>query len=102
MKKINFKMSALAIVFTLGIVSVSCAQGQRQGERGNDRKEPPTFAQLLKDMDANEDNKLDKSEIKGPLKESFKEVDTNEDGFITEKEFKKAPKPKRREPRGKR
>ncbi|ANH59841.1 MULTISPECIES: hypothetical protein [Dokdonia] len=97
MKKINFKMSALAIVFTLGIVSVSCAQGQRN----NDRKEPPTFAQLLKDMDANEDNKLDKSEIKGPLKEAFKEVDTNEDGFITEKEFKKAPKPKRREPRGK-
>ncbi|WP_052172578.1 hypothetical protein [Psychroserpens jangbogonensis] len=66
------------------------------GNRG-DRKKPPTFKQLLKDMDANEDGKLSKEEVKGPLKEVFAKVDTDEDGFITEKEFEKAPKPKKGE-----
>lgn len=70
------------------------AQSSKNTERG---KKPPTFKQLLKEMDTDEDGKLSKSEIKGPLKEGFEKVDTDEDGFITEEEFKKAPKPKRRE-----
>ena len=36
-------------------------------------------------------------EIKCPLKEDFSKVDADEDGFITEEEFKKAPKPERKE-----
>ena len=47
-------------------------------------------------MDKNEDGKLSKDEIKGPLKEDFSKVDTDEDGFITEEEFKNAPKPERK------
>jgi Ca2+-binding EF-hand superfamily protein len=68
-----------------------------QSENKGDKKERPTFKQLLKDMDANEDGKLSKKEIKGPLKEHFDKVDADEDGFITEEELNKAPKPKRKE-----
>ena len=46
---------------------------------------------------ANEDGKLSKEEVKGPLKDHFDTVDADEDGFITEEELENAPKPKRRE-----
>ena len=87
----KFKTGVMAILFCLGFVAVSHAQ-----QSGNDRKEPPTYAQLLEKMDKNEDGKLAKAELKGPLKKKFAEIDTDEDGFITEEEFKKAPKPERR------
>ena len=47
-------------------------------------------------MDANEDGKLSKKELKGPIKNDFSKIDTNEDGFITKAELKRAPKPVRR------
>jgi hypothetical protein len=45
-------------------------------------------------MDANEDGKLSKYEVKGPLEKDFAKVDTNEDGFLSEKELEKTTKPK--------
>ncbi|WP_151894692.1 EF-hand domain-containing protein [Patiriisocius marinistellae] len=95
MKSINLKRGVLVALFCLAFVTFSNAQKQR----GNDRKAPPTFAELVEELDANEDGKLAKDELKGPLKENFTEIDTDEDGFITEKEFKDAPKPKRKERR---
>lgn len=83
------KKGILAFVFIVGSVIFSTTQAQQEKER----KDPPTFAQLLEKMDSNEDGKLSEKEIKGPLKKAFDKVDTNEDGFITEEEFKKAPKP---------
>lgn len=91
MKKHTLKKAIVALLFCLGGISASHAQ-----QRNNERKTPPTYAQLLKEMDANEDGKLAKAEVKGPLKEKFTEIDTDEDGFISEEEFKKAPKPQRR------
>lgn len=93
MKNSTLKTVLIVLGLTLFISHNSFGQSQNRKER----REPPTFEQLLKDMDKNEDGKLSKDEIKGPLKENFDEVDANEDGFITEKEFEKAPKPKRRE-----
>lgn len=92
MKRSTLKTTVL--VFGIMIIS-NISFGQPQGKQ--DRKEPPTFSELLKDMDKNEDGKLSKDELKGPLKEDFSKVDADEDGFITEEEFKKAPKPKRKE-----
>lgn len=68
------------------------------GQSGNrpERKEPPTFKELLEKMDVDEDGKLSKKEVKGPLKNDFSKIDTDEDGYITEKELKNAPKPKRK------
>ena len=93
MKSNTLKIAVLFFGTALFISNYS--YGQSQGRQ--ERKEPPTFKQLLKDMDANEDGKLSKKEIKGPLKEHFDKVDADEDGFITEEELNKAPKPKRKE-----
>lgn len=88
-----FKTGLITGAFSLLFMLGANAQ-QERGEKG--KKERPKFAQLLKDMDANDDGKLSKDEVKGRLKEHFDKVDLNEDGFITEEEFKKAPRPKRR------
>jgi len=91
----NLKKGMLVLVIVLGSVVVSTAQAQQNRER----KERPTFAELLEKMDSNEDGKLAKKEIKGPLKKAFDKLDSNEDGFITEEEFKNAPKPDGRKQR---
>ncbi len=71
-----------------------------QSQNRQERKKPPTFEEMIEEMDANEDGKLSEDEIKGRLKKDFAKIDTDEDGFITAEEFEKAPKPERRERRG--
>ena len=88
------KIKTVIVVFGLTLFISNSSFGQSGNKK--DRKKPPSFSKLLEKMDANEDGKLSKAEIKGPLKENFDEVDANEDGFISEKEFEKVPKPKRR------
>ncbi|MFB9053146.1 EF-hand domain-containing protein [Formosa undariae] len=90
MKRVQSTFGLAMILFCLTFVNLAQAQG------GNEQKEPPTYAKLLEEMDANEDGKLAESELKGPLKNDFAKIDTDEDGFISEAEFKKAPKPKGR------
>ena len=92
MKTCTFK--TVVLVFGISIFSNSAF-----GQSGNrqEGKRPPTFKQLLKEMDKNEDGKLSKKEVKGPLKNDFKKIDTNEDGFISKEELEKAPKPERKE-----
>ncbi|RIJ43223.1 EF-hand domain-containing protein [Pontibacter oryzae] len=86
------------------MTAVACATQQNQtsttnqrpaGERGG----PPTYAQLLAEMDANKDGKLAKSEIKGPLANDFSKLDANNDGYITESELKNASGPRGNRPR---
>ena len=85
------------IVLVFGLTLFMSASYFAQSENRQERKKPPTFAELLEKMDANEDGKLSKEEVKGPLKDHFDTVDADEDGFITEEELENAPKPKRRE-----
>ena len=88
MKRITLKTGLLfAMLVAFGTVAVNA---QSKGER----KEPPTYAQILEELDKDEDGQLSKDEIKGPLKDNFSEIDTNEDGFISKEEFDDAPKPK--------
>jgi len=90
MKRITLKTGLLfALLVAFGTVAVNA---QSKGER----REPPTYAKLLEEMDADEDGKLSKEEVKGPLKDNFSEINTNEDGFISKEEFDEAPKPKGR------
>ena len=91
MRQNRLKTGMITAIFFFFGITISQAQSNRQKPQ-----KPPTFSELLKKMDANEDGKLSKKEIKGPLKDDFSKVDTNEDGFISKKEFQKAPKPKRR------
>jgi len=90
MKRITLKTGLLfALLVAFGTVAVNA---QSKGER----REPPTYAKLLEEMDADEDGQLSKEEVKGPLKDNFSEINTNEDGFISKEEFDEAPKPKGR------
>ncbi|WP_343330041.1 EF-hand domain-containing protein [Polaribacter staleyi] len=93
MKNSTNKFLAVLIV-SFGLSASSFAQAGNSDEKP---KGPPTFKQLLKEFDANEDGKISQKEVKGPLAKDFKKIDTNEDGFISEKELKDAPKPERRE-----
>lgn len=101
MKK-TVRLIALGVVVSGILVGCASQNNQepnsergRQGEQGRQRRGVPTFAQILSDMDANEDGKLAESEVRGPLKNDFSTIDTDEDGFISEKEFNNAPKPER-------
>ncbi|WP_083478324.1 EF-hand domain-containing protein [Lacinutrix himadriensis] len=91
MKSSTIKKTVLAFGIVVLISNSAFSQSQNRQE-----KTPPSFSELIKEMDANEDGKLSKDEIKGPLKEDFSKIDTDEDGFISEEEFKNAPKPKGR------
>ncbi|MCL7764662.1 EF-hand domain-containing protein [Polaribacter sp. Z014] len=93
MKKSTNKILAVIIV-SLGLSASTFAQAGNSDERP---KGPPTFKQLLKDLDANEDGKISLKEVKGPLAKDFKKIDTDEDGFLSEKEIKNAPKPERKQ-----
>ncbi|WP_179352530.1 EF-hand domain-containing protein [Winogradskyella vidalii] len=92
MKSKTLKTVVLVFGIALGMSTNSYAQSQDRQER----KAPPTFAELLEEMDKNEDGKLSKDELNGPLKDDFSKIDTDEDGFISEEEFKNAPKPERK------
>ena len=69
MKKNKFKT---AIV--IGMLSFLFTLSASAQQRGTDRKEPPTYALLLKEMDANEVGQLSKAEVKGRLKQNFTEI----------------------------
>ncbi|MGK0414704.1 MAG: hypothetical protein ACJA1B_002932, partial [Polaribacter sp.] len=67
---------------------------ERKGPPRN-QGQPKGFDDLLKMMDANNDGKLSKSEVKGPLVDHFSKIDANKDGFISREEILIAPKPPR-------
>lgn len=93
MKKSTKNLVPSIIVFSLAtFFSLNQSVYGQNRPQGGGQHEPPTFVKLLAEMDANEDGKLSKSEVKGPLKKEFATIDTNEDGFITDEEFEKAPK----------
>ncbi|GAB1857418.1 hypothetical protein MHTCC0001_22540 [Flavobacteriaceae bacterium MHTCC 0001] len=94
MKNNSLRLPVLVFGITLLFSSEIFAQ-----EREERPRERPSIEQLFKDLDENEDGKLSKKEIKGPLKKDFDKIDVNEDGFLTAEELKKAPKPKRMERR---
>ena len=88
--KTNSKKYTFLIVLVVGMMSISYAQqrGGQRPERGQ-HPTPPSFEELLEKMDANDDGKLAKDEVAGPLAKDFKRIDTNEDGFISEDELPK-------------
>tara|TARA_R110000868_G_scaffold50170_2_gene160595 strand:+ start:774 stop:1064 length:291 start_codon:yes stop_codon:yes gene_type:complete len=93
------KIAQVKAGIILGIAACLFSINTHAQSRDNNqqRKTPPTFSELLKEMDKNEDGKLSKDEVNGPLKEDFSTIDTDEDGFISKKELEKAPKPKKGE-----
>tara|TARA_R110000868_G_scaffold44077_5_gene147620 strand:+ start:80 stop:430 length:351 start_codon:yes stop_codon:yes gene_type:complete len=93
MKSNTFKKAT----YTILLLAFGTVFTYAQPPQGQEGKKPPTAEQLLKEMDANKDGKLAKSELKGPIKDDFTKIDTNKDGFLSLEELKKAPKPERKE-----
>ncbi len=81
-------------VLVIGLVVFSMTEINAQDQE----REKPTYSELLKHMDKDENGTLSEDEVKGPLKDMFDKIDTDEDGFISEKEFEEAPKPQGRRP----
>ncbi|WP_199726307.1 EF-hand domain-containing protein [Aquimarina sp. BL5] len=88
----------LGMVIGLVIFMVSCTSNAQSKDEKQRRQKPPSIEEVFKIMDADEDGKLSKEEVKGPLKRDFSKIDTDEDGFITKEELEKAPKPERKGP----
>ncbi len=96
MKRKNLKNVLVAGILAL----LFGCHGKAQQRQGGDRRQgPPSPKELIAQMDADEDGKLSKEEVKGPLRNDFDKVDLNEDGFLSLEELQKAPKPKRRDER---
>ncbi len=97
-------MNKVIRTFVLGAVALSMsACATQKDQAGNNQRQGgrPDFSQILSEMDANNDGKLSKSEVKGPLLNDFSKIDTNGDGFISKEELSNAPKPQQgRPPRG--
>ncbi|WP_405206692.1 EF-hand domain-containing protein [Aquimarina sp. LLG6339-5] len=87
----------LGLVMTLSLLLFSC-KSNAQSKNEKKGKERPTVEEIFKMMDENEDGKLAKDEVKGPLERDFAKIDLDEDGFITKEELEKAPKPERKGP----
>ncbi len=93
------RMNSVFVLGALAIFLAACATQNSQGaanQRPQGRQQgPPSYAQLLAQMDADKDGKLSAAEVKGPLQRDFATVDSNSDGFITQAELENAPQPQR-------
>ena len=93
MKTKGLKLVMVGVVISL---FTSCKMNAQNGNGGRQGQEPPSVDEIFKQMDKDEDGKLSKKEIKGPLKNDFAKIDADEDGFLSKEEVEKAPKPKGR------
>lgn len=80
---------------SLLFATAACSTSQQTANAPNRPSgQAPSNKQIMKDLDANNDGKISKSEAKGPLANDFSKVDANKDGYISKDELDKAPKPK--------
>ncbi|MGB5418241.1 DUF1566 domain-containing protein [Algibacter sp.] len=66
---------------------------EQHKQRPEGGRERPSITEMFTEMDSNDDGRLSKTEVKGPLQNDFSKIDTNNDGFIVEGELKNAPEP---------
>ncbi|WP_397363149.1 YHYH protein [Olleya sp. R77988] len=96
------KILTTALLIVLCITLVNCKTTTKPEDKTSESKpqrQASNTKDLLAEMDANNDGKLSKTEVRGPLANDFSKIDTNNDGFISKGELEKAPRPERGEPR---
>ncbi|MBU2929688.1 YHYH protein [Winogradskyella psychrotolerans] len=99
----QFKFLKSLILVVIAITFVCCKSNTNSNDESIDsppqQQGGPSVSDLFSEMDANNDEKLAKSEVEGPLLDDFAKIDTNKDGFLTKEELENAPRPERRGPR---
>ncbi len=83
--------NTLLIILTFTIL-ISCKSNQEKKKQHEPNGQRPSSTQIISEMDSNQDGKLSKSEVKGPIAEDFANIDSNNDGFLTLEELNKAEK----------
>ena len=72
---------------------VSCKSKQeKNSESEKPMGERPSAAEIISELDSNQDGKLSEGEAKGPLADDFTNIDANKDGFLTSEELSAGPK----------
>lgn len=93
-------MKYIIVVIIAMYLAIGCSSQKEAGNaerplpRQGERKGRPSTNEIFK-MDANNDGKLSKNEVQGPIQRDFSKIDSNGDGFISRTELENAPKPKR-------
>ncbi|QWX85209.1 YHYH protein [Cellulophaga sp. HaHaR_3_176] len=82
-------LSLLLLIFT---ILISCKSNQEKKEQQEPNGQRPSSIQIISKLDSNEDGKLSKREVKGPIANDFINIDSNNDGFLTLEELNKAEK----------
>ncbi|KEZ94547.1 YHYH protein [Nonlabens ulvanivorans] len=83
-------MKSYIYLFFLLFILLSCKSNQEQGSSNLSKDNKPSAAQLITEMDRNNDGRLSKEEAHGPISSDFKNIDTDQDGFLTLKELNTA------------
>ncbi len=67
--------------------------GRGRQANGRNDKGHPGLEEMMQRADLNHDNQLSRSEVRGPLKDTFDQVDTDKNGFLSIEEMRKAGPP---------
>lgn len=93
------KLIGITCAITVVCIMLSCASQKNKNTTENRTRGrsggPPTYSQLLEEMDTNKDGLLAVAEVKGPIAQDISRIDSNGDGYITRAEFENAPRPQR-------
>ena len=87
----------LLLIFS-HIILISCKSNQEKKGQQEPNGQRPSSAQIISEMDKNEDGKLSRDEVIGPIANDFKNIDSNDDGFLNLEELNKAEKSQRNRP----
>ena len=85
-------MKNLLLLLLAFTILISCKSNQEKKEQQERNGQRPSSTQIISELDSNEDGKLSKSEVKGPITNDFTNIDSNNDGFLTLEELNKAEK----------
>ena len=89
-------ISIILIVFlVMGCNTQKTTNNTEQRSPGQRERTGRPSVEEIFSMDANQDGKLAKSELEGPLLRDFSQIDSDGDGFITRTELENAPQPQR-------
>jgi len=81
--------SLLLLVLSAALLPIA-VQAKPAGAPGQGKKSPPTPAQIIDRLDADQNGTLSQDEAKGPLAKKFDTIDVNGDGEIDANELELA------------